>query len=105
MPLENLAILWTREIKQRKEHLPCEPSFTSAPVPSTQNVVPRHSGTDMGGVIPVFCPQSTPYFSTDFLSTVMNFSFTFNKWDYRVYKQETPYSCPSTKAPTGPMAF
>lgn len=67
MPLENLAILWTCEIKQRKEHLPCEPSFTSAPVPSTQNVVPRHSGTDMGGVIPVFCPQSTAYFSTDFL--------------------------------------
>jgi len=49
MPLENLVILWTCEIKESKEL--CEPSFmTSAPVPYTQNVAPRHSGTDLGGV-------------------------------------------------------
>lgn len=45
------AILWTCEIKESKGHLLCEPSFTtSAPVPSTQNVAPRYSGTDLGGV-------------------------------------------------------
>lgn len=80
MPLENLAILWTSEIKGINEHLLYEPSFmTSVPVPSTQKTAPRQSGTDMGGVTSFFVLRALYTFQWNILPTVINFSFTFNK--------------------------